>query len=48
MQVVTKTVNQQRNYRGYQALVQGFADSYKEKKKNAEALKKKKIGKLQR
>ncbi|GMH65455.1 hypothetical protein TrST_g10140 [Triparma strigata] len=48
VQVVTKTVKQARNDKNYQKLVEGFEQKYKDKKKKAAALKKKKVGKLQR
>jgi small GTP-binding protein len=46
VQVVTKTVGQQKNDKNYQALVESFNTTYKNKKKKAEALKKKKLGKM--
>jgi len=48
VQVMTKTVAQQRKDKNYQELVQGFEDKYKAKKKKAADLKKKKVGRLQR
>ena len=48
VQVMTKTVAQQKKDKNYQSLVQEFDDKYKKKKKAASDLKKKKVGKLQR
>ncbi|GMI19236.1 hypothetical protein TeGR_g7196 [Tetraparma gracilis] len=48
VQIMTKTVAQQKQDKNYAALVQSFDDKFKAKKKAAQDLKKKKIGRLQR
>jgi len=48
VQVVTKSLGAQKNDKGYQQLVESFNTKYKDKKKKAADLKKKKIGRLQR